>query len=471
MKGQLSFTSRPILLIMTIAVLTFLLFGLTQQQESEKKMENNIDLREATTNTLGILSGSQDCLALVTSATQGVYAHIASKERLDMFASKYQGIEPECARNFAFGWRATVEELGGEKGCSQESTQTQNVPVQIVAIVDSSQSMANDALDLANLPPKIQELKAQGYNIEFSAYLLTGRGSGGSINCANLPGLNCRNLSSSCTLSGFQSEDWGDGVSCIAQLGPEGGWKAGAKRVILALSDAVSAGNCDDARGTCDIEGAFCAPNKKSLENGIAGAKQNSVNVYGLEAKDLTSHCIDTLGKMMERIASETGGRHIKLADANEVSNAIAQVATEHTTTIQQQTCMNWTFGAGEFSQSLSLRERAKESLPIGIAFSGKDVRIGRITVDMVDGDLERVSGFIDESCILGEKGTTQRSAQFDTSLPIRIIDSGTASQACLVAGNLICKPLMCRANNFELPAGRQLVETTYSGGRVQIDA
>jgi hypothetical protein len=242
MKGQVSFLTRPVLLIMTVVILIILLQTIWSQPAREKKQEIMMDLMTKATKILDILVSSEDCLALRTDVTKGAYAYVISKKKLEEFAAKYPDIEPPCARDYQYGYRVTVETL---------------------------------------LPP-------------------------------------------------------------------------------------------------------------------------------------------------MEK----------------------------------------WEFGAAEFSKSLSLRGFEKRSIPVGIMINKKDVRVGRITIEIYDGTLERISGFIDESCMLGRLGTRTRSRSFHADALI----SFRTDKVCLDYGaGTACKPVLCGVQGKELAVGDYILTAEYKDGKVVI--
>lgn len=244
MQGQVSFLSRPIILMMTIVVLIILLQTIWTQPVREKKQEITIDLMTKATKILNILVSSEDCLAYKTNLTKGAYAYVISREKLKEFSSLYKDIEPECARDYQYGYRITVETL---------------------------------------LPP---------------------------------------------------------------------------------------------------IE--------------------------------------------------------------------------------------KWEFGANNFSKSISLKGFEKMSIPVAIRMDKKDIRIGRITIKIYDGSLERVSGFIDETCMLGRKGgvTRTKSIYIDTVVSFR------ADKVCLDYGTeIVCKHVLCSVRGPELSIGDYLLTAEYKDGIVSISA
>jgi len=110
-KGQISYVMKPMTMIAVIILLVFLLQSLYLNRGKETQAEKKLDIVGTGTNILLILANSKDCLAYDYQQTMEK-ANILDAAKLDNFMNDYQGIEPECARNYDFGWRAEVKELG-----------------------------------------------------------------------------------------------------------------------------------------------------------------------------------------------------------------------------------------------------------------------------------------------------------------------------------------------------------------------
>ncbi|MBS3055356.1 MAG: hypothetical protein J4452_02615 [Candidatus Aenigmarchaeota archaeon] len=111
MKGQMSYILKPISLVMTIALLLFLYSSISESIAKERQASKTLNLISTSTNILLILANSEDCLAYRSPATDGLYANIVDVTKLKQMASDFKNIEPPCARNYNFGWRATVVEI------------------------------------------------------------------------------------------------------------------------------------------------------------------------------------------------------------------------------------------------------------------------------------------------------------------------------------------------------------------------
>lgn len=120
MKGQISYIMKPFTLIAVIVLLVFLLQSLYTNRGRERIAQKNLDMISAATNILLILSNSEDCVAYKSPNTQKTQANMLDVKRLDEFASKYQDREPECARNYDFGWQVKIEQLNKDKEVERE---------------------------------------------------------------------------------------------------------------------------------------------------------------------------------------------------------------------------------------------------------------------------------------------------------------------------------------------------------------
>jgi hypothetical protein len=118
MKGQLSYIIKPLSLVVTIILLLLLYNSISSYQTREIVAQNSLDLVADATNILLVLSNSQLCLAYQSPTTEGLYANIVDVNKLNYFSQTYKTAEPDCARNFDYGWRVTVKEYKQVNGAT-----------------------------------------------------------------------------------------------------------------------------------------------------------------------------------------------------------------------------------------------------------------------------------------------------------------------------------------------------------------
>lgn len=111
MKGQLSYIIKPVSLVITIILLLLLYNSISSFTVREKEAQQSLNIAADATNILLLLSNSPLCLAYKAPATQGQVANTVDIQKLNSFSQIYSSKEPDCARNFDYGWRITVKEF------------------------------------------------------------------------------------------------------------------------------------------------------------------------------------------------------------------------------------------------------------------------------------------------------------------------------------------------------------------------
>lgn len=95
-----------------------------------------------------------------------------------------------------------------------------------------------------------------------------------------------------------------------------------------------------------------------------------------------------------------------------------------------------WDFGSQGFSTGKSLNNEVHFWIPVTIRYSENDMRLGKMEIQLVDGELEKLAGFFDWSCKMGQLNRmTSSSTQIAISQPVTY-DSGS---------NKICMGGSCR--------------------------
>jgi hypothetical protein len=278
---------------------------------------------------------------------------------------------------------------------------------QIVVVADTSGSMCNDVADLSeNLPNILQELKKAGRKAQVTVYLLpspSGCCLGSqpvTISCTGLgfpdtEEFNCETINNpqklQCSLpegtSIQTSEDWGDGLACAVQHGPRGGWKEGAIKIGIPLSDELSLGS------ECGCTPSSCQSGLGSLEEAITQCQLNGVKAFPLRAypcgmvcypgagqncnnprcSDMSNYrhcpCGETmLVDWMKRLAEETGGEAYNLSNsgdtAEKINEIVKSIEVERVSYIQLGTPL-------DAPRSLGKRIRSWDFV-IPVSYSGK---------------------------------------------------------------------------------------------------
>ena len=123
-----------------------------------------------------------------------------------------------------------------------------------------------------------------------------------------------------------------------------------------------------------------------------------------------------------------------------------------------------WSFGAKSFSKSKALHQGIITNMPIAIRYSKYDIRPGKIEIEVVDGELEQLSGFVDKVC--SQKSSKSTGINFVASYPVYFENS----DLCMGFGNdKACKQLLCPTQMEDLKPGSYYLSGSYSNGKVNI--
>ncbi|RLD97462.1 MAG: hypothetical protein DRI92_05600, partial [Aquificota bacterium] len=103
-----------------------------------------------------------------------------------------------------------------------------------------------------------------------------------------------------------------------------------------------------------------------------------------------------------------------------------------------------WEFGANEFSFGDALKNKFELWIPVALRYDEETVGIGKMEIEIYDGELEALAGFIDWACMLGKLGRYDRlSARIHASYPIVLNESG---YLCInTKSKKACRRLLCR--------------------------
>ncbi len=120
-----------------------------------------------------------------------------------------------------------------------------------------------------------------------------------------------------------------------------------------------------------------------------------------------------------------------------------------------------WSFGAAEFSKGKALSKGIITNMPIGVKHSEKDIRPGSLEIELVDGDLERVAGFLDMVCEFG-----RGRGEYSAAKSLSIVYPAYFEEGRLCNGygsSKACRRLLCENVEMEnINAGNYYLRARY---------
>lgn len=128
----------------------------------------------------------------------------------------------------------------------------------------------------------------------------------------------------------------------------------------------------------------------------------------------------------------------------------------------RQGIARTWSFGSKAFSKRASLRQAIITNMPIAVRYSNYDIRPAKLEIEVVDGELEQLSGFLDSVCY------------FKKSSGVNVILSYSAylenNELCMGTGqDKTCKVLLCKVNMDSLSSGSHYLNGNYNNEVVNI--
>jgi len=115
--SESSFFIKGIYLILILIIIAFVINQITSLHLSSTEQQKDIELIEKSNNILETLAGNKNCLAYEEPGrVEGKYVELAihrviDKDKLDYFSDNYFDVEPDCAKDFTYGYRVEVETL------------------------------------------------------------------------------------------------------------------------------------------------------------------------------------------------------------------------------------------------------------------------------------------------------------------------------------------------------------------------
>ncbi len=121
-----------------------------------------------------------------------------------------------------------------------------------------------------------------------------------------------------------------------------------------------------------------------------------------------------------------------------------------------------WSFGTKSFSKGAPFRQAIITNMPIAVRYSNYDIRPAKLEIEIVDGELEQLAGFVDSVC------------HFQKAAGANIVLSAEAylenGEMCIGSGSgRACKVVMCDTFMERLTPGSHYLSASYKGSVVTV--
>ncbi|MDI6807014.1 MAG: VWA domain-containing protein [Candidatus Aenigmarchaeota archaeon] len=436
MKAQMSFLIKGIYLILILIVIAIVINQITSLNLITAAQIKSLELGSEAGDILEMLTGYERCLAYKELATiEGSEFNLSlhrviDVNKLEKFADQFTDIQPDCARDFRFGYRARAKtfplNITTLKIARVGGVYKEVLPLidgkKVIFVMDVTGSMRGGCGEYEGKPvTKIECVKiflnnfidemsneSQVALLAYSTYYSC-PGWGWIFPFTVLDGAARDELKNKVDpLPASGGTPMCNGLEEAFKYGEVNG----AEAIVLLTDGCENACNCRCGPPSSTVEVA-----KNYAYTGIP------VHTIGFSAHEDEGYCdtVICVGPLNDT-ANITGGRYFRAKTCGElISHAEEALNIE----IEPK---EWEFGDMVFSKSEALREQISVSMPIIVYINSSTFLPGLIEVSLVDGELEQFIGLLEQSCL------TERdlSSTLPLSYPVNLEIINNKNHICM---------------------------------------
>lgn len=432
MKAQTSFLMKGIYLILVLVTIAIVLNQMSALNLLRATEEKQLELRKSANNILETLTGSDKCLAYreigaTNEKSVELTTHrVIDYEKLQKFSIKYPDIEPECARDFRYRYSIKIEKFNITKIESKKPPSVILPPGNrdIILIFDSSQTMSDQ-------PERITSAKAAALKFiecadETDRLSIVTFGLSGDSWCVveELFPLTFITTENKETMKNkINSIEAHSGTPLIdsilktrAILDTES--NSSRSRMVILMTDGQETccgSKCPyrqgDFRCTAPCSGLICSIAESVIPS--------DVPVYTIGFM-----ITGTAESELMCIANKTNGKYF-YSDISKLTNVFCEIAGEKK---EKENPESWNFSVETHSRGKAFRSSVTVSTAISIRMSDVKTQPGLLTITVYDGELEQLTGIIDNACLNG----FDFEGEISVSYPTYVRTYGGKSYMCM---------------------------------------
>ncbi|MCX6822002.1 MAG: VWA domain-containing protein [Candidatus Aenigmarchaeota archaeon] len=473
MKGASKLLIKGIYLIMVIIAIAIVINQITSVNLMGTEGTENIRFRKDANDILETLVGSDKCLA---TKSNGNIEKIINISTLDEFQSNYSDIEPDCARDYEYGYYVKIEKFNFTKFIGKPLGQ--GIPQNnrdIVLILDDSVSMSSPPeIFLAVKSAANQLIKCLDNKTDRVAIVTftTGKGPGCGISVpVHMTSLSTQQNMDLVTgqingLSPLFGTPLIDSLKRAQEIITNEGNSSKFRMIILFtdgretccdacknyrgrlwvwkcpdLSNCVNdptnpnsnMGNCC-CLTPCKDELCTFATNDLSTLKNPNSPLQDHIPIYSIFLGN------DPIGiSQTSCVSNQTHGKFYNITEETILPRLFCEIVSpkERETGEDYQ---SWYFGSRDHSTDKALKDSVTISIPVSIKISDTKTQPGLATIKLFKGELEELTGLIESTC---ETGLETRK-KIDISYAVKL----DGNSICMNnAGKINCRKFVCSSS------------------------
>jgi len=442
--SQSSFFIKGVYLILILIVIAFVINQITSLHVSSTEQQKDIELIEKSNNILETLAGNNNCLAYEEPASiEGKHVELATHRVIDInklneFSQKYSDVEPDCAKDFTYGYRVEVETLPVNIS-TVESSRGESVFGELLELIDGKKTMF--IIDLSG-SMRQSAGKCEDYTIvntklcclkKFLIGFIEEMDENSEISVLPYayPPCERERLFDFMPIAGNQEFMEGK----IVGLKAEGGtpmcvaFKNGFEYAINENAEAIVllTDGCENC--CCKRGGGGCPTGDYSSVDIANEYSYSGIPVYTV------GFGVGVCKTDLDKISEKTHGEFFEAKTCEEL---VSKPKEQINVTIKP---MKWSFGDSVFSEKDALDQKNIISLPVMVYVNQSTFLPAKMKIILVKGELEQLVGFIEASCV------TEKSLSLDMKLdyPVTFEKRQDGNYICMQFNEKKCQKLGCK--------------------------
>ena len=458
-KGEGKFFIKTVYLILVIVAINLFIFQYISLSKRENELVKKVDIKIAAETILDQIVSSEQCLAYEENITargeliDQVTHKVLDVRKIHEFEKRFSLYEPDCTKDYGYGYYITIEKYNFTRRDKEREDMPPLKEKDVVLILDATKSMDEGGKFTIEKEAAIRFIDCADKENRIGIVVIR--------DCDNI-GVFEKNGERLVKIEGNE-EVLKSFISSLSTIGGtdiknalreafqilKNSDKPERYKMILLLTDGCeSCGVCSNDKnkyigGSCFYED-YClsCPPGQNICDFVNTLKDEKIHVFTIGL--FTGGCKreeEFGGAQLKCISDLTKGKYYFAASTSRLIPIFCYLGHGAVEAIDQKEL--WIIGSREHSIEESLKNSFSYSWPVAIRYNETYTQSGRITINLFDGELERLSSIINQACYL-----EALEDEVTVSYKTYVVNENGYNKVCMsVKGKEVCKTLRCNKN------------------------
>lgn len=455
MKGESKFFIKAVYLILILISISLFIHQYISTQRKNYEINQKMNLRIVAENILDGLTTSESCLAYEEDIILGntkineIDHKILDIKKIKEFENKYQYFEPDCSRNYNYGYYVIIEksDLTIIEGENKNIIPKENKD--IVLAIDASSSMntedkINGAKDAAITFLKCASDTNRVGLVVFRDCDVVEKLSD-LVDLENNRDILKRKIREITTLG---STNIRYAISLSTEILKQQSTDPNRYKMIVLLTDGCD--TCDDCepkhvggQSYCDAWENYCnsCPSTNTVCDFAVNQAGSDIHIFttGFYTLSACDKEVNLGGAQLKCMSDKTNGKYYLATSTERLEAIFCELGRGIEKVVENKE--TWIFGSQSHSEQNSLQNKISISIPISIRYNETYIQPGKITIYLFDGELEELTGLVEQVCAANIDLKKTITLSYRTFLK----NENNMNKICMNLGQKeICKTLSC---------------------------